>query len=336
MIVTYTYSQNETAEYSYRRTKFPVMCINLVSKYDCGHESESNIPCKDGRCKETAQCNRTKQCSFGKCISTLVDRVRWERTDERQKARDAESVSAKVLQQQKVERETNSKALAENLCTEVRIETTFACAHRVRKLFVREHAKHIAMAEAAHQQNLRLDIYPTSDKNCEECRIQEEVNLNEAYARLTRAHAAETQTVLELREQIEEMGNVGFELEALRRERDDLAARLDMLGGEVVENLRDLLLDDQQQGQDIDAQLNVLIVEHAEFMRQTDERNAAMEIAILALEEELRIVSSQNNEHEAQRAIEQQEDNTKQALSGVPLSHDEQAMVSGISTSAPA
>jgi hypothetical protein len=138
-----------------------------------------------------------------------------------------------------------------------------------------------------------------------------------------------------MREQIEEMGNVGFELEALRQERDELAARLDMLEGEIVENLRDRLLDDQHQGQDIDAQLNVLIVEHAEFMRQTDEHNAALEIAILALEEELRTAFSQNDEHDAQRAIEQQEDNTKQALSEVPLSYDEQQMVSSISMSAP-
>jgi hypothetical protein len=140
---------------------------------------------------------------------------------------------------------------------------------------------------------------------------------------LTRAHAAETLTVQELRGQIEEMGDVWIELEGMREERNELAERLDMVRGEVVAALQELLLDNQRQTEDMDAQLNILAVQQTELMREIDEQNAATDIAILQLREDLRTACLEeveeddegDDEEDSEHEIELQEDSITQARS---------------------
>ena len=54
------------------------------------------------------------------------------------------------------------------------------------------------------------------------------------------------------RGQTEEIWNIWVELERLRWERNELVERLNTVEGEVMADLRELLLDDQRQSEDID------------------------------------------------------------------------------------
>jgi hypothetical protein len=54
------------------------------------------------------------------------------------------------------------------------------------------------------------------------------------------------------RGQTEEIWNTWVELERLRWERNELVERLNTVEGEVMADLRELLLDDQRQSEDID------------------------------------------------------------------------------------
>lgn len=188
-----------------------------------------------------------------------------------------------MLQQRKGEREQDSKVATANLCVHVDLETTFACGHQDLTTWSCAAAKTV---EAANHQYVWRKLENDRDENCGECLEQEEVNRDEAFARLTRTHAAETDTVHELREK----------MDALEEERDQLADSLDLVEDEIKATLEELPSDEQRHIDEIDAQLDVLAVEQAEFVRQMDDQNIALEIAILKLREGLQTALSENNE----------------------------------------
>jgi hypothetical protein len=100
------------------------------------------------------------------------------------------------------------------------------------------------------------------------------------------------------------MGEIWAEvILALTQERDELVERLEVIEGEAVVKLREILLDGQRQSEGIEAELDILAVEEAEFMRQVDSQNAAAEVATLELEELLRITLLQDEEQDSETAI---------------------------------
>jgi hypothetical protein len=138
-----------------------------------------------------------------------------------------------------------------------------------------------------------VETLQTTCEHCKNCRQQEEANRDAALARLTKAHAADEQAVQELRARLQELERDRMGMEALTQERDELAQRLDIIEGEAVAELREILLED------IDSRLDVLAVEQAEFMRQVDEQNAVAELAMLELEEQVRIMLPEDEEENA-------------------------------------
>lgn len=257
------------------------MCTNLIITYDCGHQSKSNLPCGERSCKKTADHSRRSQYDCRPCVTELINRFRRERNEEKQKARDDGNVSAKMLQQRKAEREQDLKVATADICVHVDLETTFACGHQDLTTWSRATAK---TAEAANHRSVWRKLENDRDENCGECLGQEEANRDEAFARLTRSHAAETDTVHESRERVD----------ALEEERDELADSLDLVEDEVKAPLEELLSDGQRHTEEVDAQLDILAVEQAEFVRQMDDQNMALEIAILELREELQTALSEN------------------------------------------
>ncbi|KAI4627568.1 uncharacterized protein J4E87_004132 [Alternaria ethzedia] len=90
-------------------------------------------------------------------------------------------------------------------------------------------------------------------------------------------------------------------MDALEEERDELADSLDLVEDEVKATLEELLSDGQRHAEEVDTQLDILAVEQAEFVRQMDDQNMALEITILELREELQTALSDNAETEDDR-----------------------------------
>ena len=185
-----------------------------------------------------------------------------------------------MLQQRKAEREQDLKVATADICVHVDLETTFACGHQDLTTWSCATAK---TAETANHQSVWRKLENDRDEDCGECLEQEEANRDEAFARLTRSHAAETDTVHALREQ----------MDALEEERDELADSLELVEDEVKATLEELLSDGRRHTEEVNAELDILAVEQAVFVRQMDDQNMALEIAILELREELQTALSE-------------------------------------------
>ncbi|KAF1946656.1 hypothetical protein EJ02DRAFT_216650 [Clathrospora elynae] len=335
------------------------MCIELLIKYSCGHEDHSTVSCKKRRCSQTEKLpqHRTHRCA--ECLLADTTRLRRERDEARNKTRDAETLSANTmsrleaaergiatLRQERTGHEralneathkardaergwreasdrvaTLTRELAEakrkiptNDRIHVTVKRTYRCGHETNESWSTGNAAQ----EACHYQQ---KLSTRRDENCYDCRHQENANRDAAVARLTRTHTADEQAIRELRVRIEEVGDV----EALTQERDELAERLEVIEGEAMAELREIILAGQRQSEDIDAQINVLAVELNEFMRQVDERNATTDVAILDLEERFQTILLENQEldRELARVLQQPRVDANISLRGGCLESNE-------------
>jgi hypothetical protein len=293
------------------------MCINITIEFSCYHRSNYNIPCGKGECKENAEHIRKYLSVCRDCGKAEANRLHRELADAELRAKDAENAltrtpedskrayatlkaeylklikdskqyaaKAEKFQKEATDRNTTLAAKLEqtrkqvppNEGIHVNLHTTYACGCETDKSWV---TKGFTKEDAAHHTELKGN----RNENCYECREQEEANRDAAFARLTRAHAAEEQRVQRRDALIMELQR---RINRLARERDELAERLDVIEGEAVAELWTILLEGQRRSEEIDARLNVLHVEQTEFMRQVDEQNAAAEIAMLELAEQVR------------------------------------------------
>jgi hypothetical protein len=175
------------------------------------------------------------------------------------------------------------------------VELTYSCGTVKTK---RWRPDNVSEEECEYKQHLKANLNET----CERCQEQENANRDAAFMRITRAHAAEEHTVQELRAQIQELDGDAIDVEALIQEGDELAEMLEVLEGPAIEELMEIFLDDQRQSEDTNNRIDILAVEQNTFMRQVDEENAAIDMAILDLRERLQIALLE--QHKQQQELE--------------------------------
>lgn len=74
------------------------MCINLLTKYDCGHESVSSLTCQKRLCKKNEKHIRPKSHACTKCGNAYMAQLREECDDAKRRLQDADSAFAQALE----------------------------------------------------------------------------------------------------------------------------------------------------------------------------------------------------------------------------------------------
>lgn len=74
------------------------MCINLLTKYDCGHESVSSLTCQKRPCKKNEKHIRPKSHACTKCGNAYMAQLQEECDDAKRRLQDADSAFAQALE----------------------------------------------------------------------------------------------------------------------------------------------------------------------------------------------------------------------------------------------
>ncbi|KAF2129836.1 hypothetical protein P153DRAFT_356519 [Dothidotthia symphoricarpi CBS 119687] len=251
------------------------MCTNLSITYGCDHSYDTRVPCKKRVCWSTDTVRQRSDHDCSNCLEEEKERLRGSRA--RAVGR-AAGLAVRLFLARKAGREEYINNVR------IGLQTIYSCGHGDRDYW--------STLDPGEDPLYTKELVIRKTFVCEACRNQERIS-SDGFA------AVQTMDSPEQNLELQELKN---RIQQLEEERDELLRNPAAVDSEAINQLLDARTAAQHQSEDLQARLEIALVERNSLQTKLDEQATANDIAIIGLEESLHIANRERHDFEQQCA----------------------------------